>query len=69
MLKVIVKNDRIVLELPFNKKGNVSKSEKSLIHATTNGNPNVALPSGEMVSIGVNVYSPNPDYVKTDKKK
>ena len=36
---------------------------KSFTHASSRGNQNVAI-DGEVYSIGVNVYQPNPEYVK-----
>ena len=69
MLKVTVKNNRIVIELPFDATGTLSKEGKSMVHASTRGNKAVALPDGTQLTLGVNAYTPNPDYVKTDKKK
>jgi len=39
----------------------ISKSGKSIVRATTNGNQKVVI-DGEIVSIGVNVFVPNPKY-------
>jgi len=67
-MKVSVKNNAIVIELPFDKNGTPSKSGKSVVHATTSGNTAVGLPDGSQLSVGVNVFSKNPDF-KPDKKK
>ena len=69
MLKVTVKNGKIVLEIPFNAEGTPSKSGKSLVHATTSGNQAIALQDGTQLSVGLNVFAKNPDYVAPDKKK
>jgi hypothetical protein len=50
-----VKEGRLIISMPWSKSGTVSKSEKSMIHASTNGNKPIAV-SGEVYQMGVNVY-------------
>lgn len=48
----------LTLVLPWDDKGEVSSSGKSLVHATTKGNQAVAIQDGRQIKVGVNVYAP-----------
>lgn len=48
----------LILEIPFNKKGKLSKSEKSMVHASTNGNVEADLEvGGKPLTVGINAYT------------
>ena len=64
-MKATLKGNKLTLELDYDESGNVSTTGKSLIHATTSGNLRTSLPNGQTVSIGVNVFSPNPSFKKS----
>jgi hypothetical protein len=55
-MKAEIKEGKLVLTLDYDKKGTLSKSEKSMVHASTNGNLPVSVDS-KVVYIGVNCYS------------
>jgi len=62
-IKAEVKNGNVTITLPFDVKGTVSGSGKSLNHATTNGNVPVEI-EGKIYSLGINLYSKNPEFKK-----
>lgn len=48
----------LILEIPFSKKGKESKSGKSLVHASTNGNVEADLEvGGKTLTVGINAYT------------
>jgi len=59
MIVKVVKNDKgqeqLQITLDYNGKGTPSKSGKSLVVASTNGNQSISL-NNEVVKIGVNVF-------------
>jgi phosphosulfolactate phosphohydrolase-like enzyme len=55
-MKVAIKDGKMIIELAFNATGTESKSGKSLVLASTNGNKAVALPDGTQIMVGVNAY-------------
>jgi len=58
-MKVEVKGNDLVITLPFNKAGNDSKSGKTKVHATTNGNIATTVDvNGKQLIVGVNAYTP-----------
>lgn len=58
-MKVEVKGNDLVITLPFNKTGNDSKSGKTKVHATTNGNQASTVEvNGKQLIVGVNAYTP-----------
>lgn len=47
----------LTITMPFNSKGTLSKSEKSLVLASSNGNQPISI-NNEVVKIGINVFKP-----------
>ena len=58
----INKEGKLIVEMDIKKNFGLSKSGKTLQVATTQGN--VPLGTGDL-SLGVNLYRPNPEYKKT----
>ena len=57
-MKVEIKADKLVIEMPFNKKGTVSGSGKSDVHASTNGNKDTGVVvNGKPLMLGLNAYT------------
>lgn len=56
---VTVEGDQLVIRLPLSRQGKLSKSEKTLVVASTNGNilSDVEV-GGKKVTVGVNAYIP-----------
>lgn len=49
----------LIITMPFDKKGSISKSGKSRVHASTNGNKDSDLEvDGKPLTIGLNAYTP-----------
>lgn len=62
---IVCKDGKLVLTIDLKEKGRLSKSEKSLTIASSNGNMAMAgegVPSG--LKFGFNAFVPNPEYVK-----
>ncbi len=57
-IKVEVSKTSIVITIDPNRTFGASKSGKSIVIASTEGNIPIALPDGEQVMLGVNVYKP-----------
>ncbi len=57
--------NKLVIEIDLAKKGEPSKSGKTLLVATTGSA--VPVPGLDGGSIGLNLYVPNPDYVPEPK--
>lgn len=58
-MTVEIKDNNLVITLPFNKAGERSASGKSLTHASTKGNKATELDvNGKKLVIGVNAYTP-----------
>jgi hypothetical protein len=57
-IKAKVDGGKLTITMPFNKKGSKSKSGKTMVVATTNGNPEVKVEgwSGPPIHIGINAY-------------
>lgn len=55
-MNVNIKDGSIIIKLPYSEKGKESKSGKSLVHATTNGNKEYTV-DGKTLKIGINVFS------------
>jgi hypothetical protein len=57
-MKVEIKGNVLVIEIPFDKKGKLSGSGKSLVHATTNGNKETEVEvGGKNLVLGINAYT------------
>ena len=57
-MKAEVKGDNLVITIPLNKSGTVSKSGKTMVHASTHGNVATAvLVNGQPLTIGLNAYT------------
>lgn len=58
-MQVEIKDNTVVITLPFDKDGRDSKSGKTKVHASTNGNRpcGVKLPNGKELVVGVNAYT------------
>ena len=57
-IKAKVDGKNLVITIPFNAKGKASKSGKSMVHASTNGNVTTDLEvGGKMLTIGLNAYT------------
>lgn len=53
-----VKGGVLVITLPFDEKGRSSKSGKTNVHASTNGNiPSSVIVNGKVLVVGVNAYT------------
>jgi hypothetical protein len=60
MITVKIEGNNLILTLPFNPKGRSSKSGKSLVHASTDGNVATTTEvNGKPLVIGVNAYTLN----------
>lgn len=58
-IKTKVEKNKLTIEIDLSAKGVLSKSRKSLVIATTEGNQKV---DGADVVLGLNCYRKNPDY-------
>lgn len=57
-MKVEIKDNELIITLPFDAKGKQSASGKSMVHATTNGNaPTEVDVRGQKLVVGVNAYT------------
>lgn len=56
-VKAKVEGDKIIITMPFNKKGTKSKSGKSMVVATTSGNIDIKVDGfNKSLKAGINVY-------------
>lgn len=53
---VTKKGNKLSIELPFDKDGTLSKSEKTQVHASSHGNQPCVI-DGKQFFLGVNLYS------------
>jgi hypothetical protein len=56
-VKLTVTNDKLLIEVDLAEKGMLSKSGKSVVIASTEGNKTI--PETENIKVGLNVYKPN----------
>lgn len=57
-MQVQIKGNDLIITIPFNKKGKVSASGKSNVHASTNGNKETEVEvNGKRLTVGVNAYT------------
>jgi len=61
-VKLEQKDGELVIRIKTNHRGGVSGSGKSITVASTKGNKGILVGDTEL-TIGVNVFIPNPDYV------
>lgn len=54
--KLNEKKDMLILEIPFDNRGELSKSGKSMTHASTRGNMAISL-DDKQFQIGINCFS------------
>lgn len=66
-VKMTTKGTKLLLEIDLSEDGQISASEKSLVIASTNGN--IPVPGVPGLSIGVNLFTPNPDYDEAEAAK
>ena len=60
-IKVKTEGSKLILEIDLANKGQLSKSKKNILIASTQGNTSYV--AGNVAcKIGINVYKPNPDY-------
>jgi hypothetical protein len=53
--KITIKGQTMTIEIDLSAEGEVSKSGKSRVIASTHGNKKISTPAGEIV-VGINVY-------------
>lgn len=69
-MKIEINGDEIVFRLPINKPLKPSGTGKSLMVCTTNGIiATETLVDGRPMSVGINAFVSNPEYVKQPKGK
>lgn len=56
-VKISVEGSKMLIEVDLSQSGDVSKSGKSIVIASTEGNKSA--PGTEDIKIGLNVYKPN----------
>lgn len=57
-MQVEIKGKNLVITIPFNEKGELSKTEKSLTHATSKGNVQTSvMVNGKPLKVGVNAFT------------
>jgi len=57
-MKVEIKGNELVITMPLNKKGVLSGSGKSNVHASTNGNKDTGVQiNGKNLILGLNAYT------------
>lgn len=58
-MKVTVKDNTLIIEIPFDAKGHPSRSGLTMLHASTGGNQPTAIEvRGKNLVVGVNAYTP-----------
>lgn len=59
-IEMDVKDKILTIKIDLSQKGELSKSGKSFVIATTSGN--TAVPDNKNIKIGINVFTKNNDY-------
>ena len=67
-MKTTMKGSILTIEIDLAKKGPLSESRKSFLVASTHGAQPMVLSNGAKVSLNLNAYIPNPDYVPTPEE-
>jgi hypothetical protein len=62
-MKAELKSGNLVITIPYSEKGTLSSSNKTFLVASSHGGRPVDV-GGKQVTISVNAYVKNPDYVK-----